>query len=61
MAQKTRAAEVILHSIYSMSSWFQLFTVNKQGTKLRLPGPNKKSANSQHLQVVEGTPLLSCK
>lgn len=30
VAQKARAAEVILHSIYSTCSWFQLFTVHRE-------------------------------
>jgi hypothetical protein len=34
MFQKTKAAEVILHGVYPMSSWFQLCTGNKAYPRL---------------------------
>lgn len=44
-AQKTRAAEVILHSAYTMPSWFRPFLVHREQTS-DPQGPAKGSANS---------------
>lgn len=55
-AQKTRAAEVTLHSVYSLPTWIHLCTVHrKQISESR--DPAKRSANSasisrQHLIAV---------
>lgn len=60
MAQKTKATEVILHKVCSMSSWFQPFTTHRAQSSYS-QDPAKMSADPQHLQVIGSASSLPYK